>query len=59
MPDNDMLLGLGAGTEDKRVSIKDILKFIFRSEDIEQKTILSGGNIDALIKMRATNDYLA
>ncbi len=37
MPDNDMLLGLGAGTEDKRVSIKDILKFIFRSEDIEQK----------------------
>jgi len=58
MPDNDMLLGLGAGTEDKRVSIKDILKFIFRAEDLEQKTILSGGNIDALIKMRATNDYL-
>jgi len=29
MPDNDMLLGLGAGTEDKRVSIKDILKLFF------------------------------
>lgn len=58
MPDSDMLLGLGGTVEDKRVSIKDILSFIFRHEDIEQKTVLSADNINALIKMEATNAYL-
>jgi len=58
MPNSDMLLGLGGTVEDKRVSIKDILNFVFESNNIEQKTILSGDNIDALIKMKALNKYL-
>jgi hypothetical protein len=44
--------------EDKRVNVKDILNFIFQEEGIEQQTILSNDNINAIIKMQATNAYL-
>jgi hypothetical protein len=58
MSKENMLIGDLSETDDKRVSIKDILNFVFESPNIEQKTILSAENIDALIKMKATNVYL-
>lgn len=44
--------------EDKRVSLMDVLNYTFRKDDIEQKTILSNTNIQALIKMKSVNKYL-
>ena len=58
MANESMLIGGLQEPDDKRVSVKDILNFIFDKENIEQKTILSAKNIDALIKMKATNKHL-
>ena len=58
MPDANMLLGQNYEVEDKRVSIKDILNHIFERQNIEQKTILAGINIDGIIKMTMVNSYL-
>lgn len=44
--------------EDKRVNVKDILNFIFKEGDLEQLTVLSNDNINAIIKMQAANIYL-
>ena len=55
---NDMLLGTTEKTEDKRVNVKDILQLIFDKKGIEQQTILSNDNINAIIKMQALNNYL-
>lgn len=56
--DVEDLFGTVQTKEDKRVSVKDLLHYIFRKEEIEQKTILSNENINAIIKMNATNNYL-
>lgn len=55
--DESLLMGL-TPVEDKKVTIKDIFDFVFRREDIEQKTNLSNDNISAIIKMNAVNDHL-
>ena len=55
--DESLLMGL-TPVEDKKVTIKDIFDFVFRREDIEQKTNLSNENISAIIKMNAVNDHL-
>lgn len=55
---NDMLLGTTEKIEDKRVNVKDILQLIFDKKGIEQQTILSNENINAIIKMNALNNYL-
>ena len=44
--------------EDKRVNVKDILNFIYKEGDLEQLTVLSNDNINAIIKMQAANIYL-
>lgn len=55
---NDMLLGTAEKLEDKRINVKDILQLIFDKKGIEQQTILSNENINAIIKMNALNKYL-
>lgn len=55
--DNTLLMGM-TETEDKRTSIKDIFDFVTRKDNIEQKTMLSNDNIEAIIKMRAVNSHL-
>ena len=55
---DDLLIGNIEGKEDKRVSIKDILSIIFDKKGIEQQTVLSNQNINAIIKMQALNNYI-
>lgn len=55
--DNQYLMGM-TDTEDKRTSIKDIFQFLTQSDNIEQKTLLCSENIEAIIKMKATNSHL-
>ena len=55
---DDLLIGKLEEKEDKRVNIKDILQLIFEKKHIEQQTILSNDNINAIIKMNALNNYM-
>lgn len=55
---SDQLFGEMEALEDKRTSIKDILTIMFQKKGIEQHTILSNENINAIIKMRTANKYL-
>ena len=57
MPLDDLLIGTTEAREDKRVSIKDILTSLFSKTWIEQQTILSNDNINAIIKINALNTY--
>lgn len=57
MPIDDLLIGTTEAREDKRVSIKDILTSLFEKKWIEQQTILSNDNINAIIKIQALNRY--
>jgi hypothetical protein len=45
--------------EDKNINIRDILNKLFDLQEIEQKSILSECHVNAILKMRATNTYLA
>lgn len=42
----------------KRVDVKDILEYLFRKADRNQKSILTYENLDALMRMRSANAYL-
>ena len=44
--------------EDKAINIKDVLDKVFELFAIEQKSILSETHVNAILKMRATNNYL-
>ena len=55
---DDLLIGRLEEQEDKRVNIKDILQLIFEKNHIEQQTILSNDNINAIIKLQALNNYM-
>ena len=56
---DDLLIGKLEEQEDKRVNIKDILQLIFEKNHIEQQTILSNDNINAIIKLNALNNYMS
>ena len=58
MVNQEDMFGVMEAKEDKRVNVKDILDFVFKTLHIEQKTILSNDNINAIIKMQAVNRYL-
>jgi len=55
---DDLLIGTTEKAEDKRVSIKDVLTIIFEKRNIEQQTILSNDNINAIIKLQALNHFM-
>ena len=55
---DDLLIGNLEAKEDKRVSIKDVLEIIFDKKGIEQQTVLSNTNINAIIRMQALNKYV-
>lgn len=52
------LLGTASETDDKKETMKEIFDYFLRPADIEQKTVLSNENIEAIIKMRAVNAHL-
>jgi hypothetical protein len=57
MPDLDGVIA-SMETQDKRVSITDILKYLFRSKDIDQKSYLQEKNENAIIKLTYLDKYL-
>lgn len=44
--------------DDKRVSIKDVVTLLFKPSGMNQKSILSNTNINAILKMLSANQYL-
>lgn len=43
--------------EEKKVNIQDILNFIFRREELDQKTVLTNDNVNAIMRMNGVNAY--
>jgi len=57
MPDLDSLIS-NIGNDDKKTNIKDILKYLFRKKDIDQKSFLENKQENAIIKLLYIDKYL-